>query len=35
LPGAEIPEEQWFYRLAKRYWFNDFGAYRAAGNARG
>ena len=27
LPGAEIPEEQWFYRLAKRYWFNDFGAY--------
>jgi hypothetical protein len=27
LPGAEIPEEQWLYRLAKRYWFNDFGAY--------
>ena len=27
LPGAEIPEEQWFYRLAKNYWFNDFGAY--------
>jgi MoaA/NifB/PqqE/SkfB family radical SAM enzyme len=27
LPGAEIPEEQWFYRLAKKYWFNDFGAY--------
>ena len=27
LPGAEIPEEHWFYRLAKRYWFNDFGAY--------
>ena len=27
LPGAEIPEKHWFYRLAKRYWFNDFGAY--------
>jgi hypothetical protein len=27
LPGLEIPEEQWFYRLAKKYWFNDFGAY--------
>jgi hypothetical protein len=27
LPGAEVPEEQWFYRLAKNYWFNDFGAY--------
>ena len=27
LPGAEIPEEQWFYRFAKKYWFNDFGAY--------
>ena len=27
LSGAEIPEEQWFYRLAKKYWFNDFGAY--------
>jgi hypothetical protein len=28
LPGVEIPEEQWFYRIAKKYWFNDFGAYR-------
>jgi hypothetical protein len=28
LPGAEVPEKQWFYRLAKNYWFNDFGAYR-------
>ncbi len=27
LPGEEIPEEHWAYRLAKRYWFNDFGAY--------
>jgi hypothetical protein len=34
LPDAEIPEEQWFYRLAKKYWFNDFGAYQRAGSAR-
>ena len=27
-PGHEIPEKSWLYRLAKRYWFNDFGAYR-------
>jgi MoaA/NifB/PqqE/SkfB family radical SAM enzyme len=26
-PGREIPEKNWLYRLAKRYWFNDFGAY--------
>src|SRR5439155_12747365 len=26
-PGAEIPEKNWMYRLAKRYWFNDFGVY--------
>ncbi len=26
-PGHEIPEKNWLYRLAKRYWFNDFGAY--------
>ena len=28
LPGEEVPEKHWMYRLAKRYWFNDFGAYR-------
>jgi len=28
LPGQEIPEKHWMYRLAKRYWFNDFAAYR-------
>ena len=28
LPGEEVPEEHWMYRLAKKYWFNDFGAYR-------
>jgi MoaA/NifB/PqqE/SkfB family radical SAM enzyme len=27
-PGGEIPEKNWLYRLAKRYWFNDFGVYR-------
>lgn len=27
-PGHEIPEKNIFYRLAKRYWFNDFGVYR-------
>lgn len=27
-PGHAIPEKNWFYRLAKRFWFNDFGAYR-------
>jgi hypothetical protein len=28
-PGQEIPERSWAYRLAKRFWFNDFGAYNA------
>ena len=27
LPGEEIPEKHWMYRLAKRFWFSDFGAY--------
>ena len=27
-PAHEIPEKDWLYRLAKRYWFNDFGVYR-------
>ncbi|HVX64432.1 MAG TPA: radical SAM protein [Pirellulales bacterium] len=26
-PGAEIPEKSWFYRFAKKHFFNDFGAY--------
>ena len=39
LPGEEVPEKHWMYRLAKKYWFSDFGAYRklqtnAAGKAR-
>jgi len=28
LPQEEIPEKHWMYRVAKRFWFNDFGAYR-------
>lgn len=28
LPGEEVPERHWLYRLAKRHWFSDFGAYR-------
>ena len=27
LPGQEVPEKHWMYRLAKKYWFNDFDAY--------
>lgn len=27
IPGDEIPERSWVYRLAKRLVFNDFGAY--------
>src|SRR6185436_11325959 len=30
LPGEEVPEKHWMYRLAKKYWFSDFGAYRKA-----
>jgi hypothetical protein len=30
LPGEEVPEQHWMYRLAKKYWFYDFGAYRNA-----
>jgi MoaA/NifB/PqqE/SkfB family radical SAM enzyme len=33
-PGHEIPEKNWLYRLAKRYWFNDFGAYAELDRAR-
>ena len=28
-PGEEIPEKHWMYRLAKKYFFNDFGVYDA------
>ncbi len=30
LPGEEIPEQHWMYRWAKKWFFNDFGAYKKA-----
>jgi MoaA/NifB/PqqE/SkfB family radical SAM enzyme len=33
-PGHEVPERSWLYRLAKRFWFNDFGVYRGHDHAR-
>jgi MoaA/NifB/PqqE/SkfB family radical SAM enzyme len=33
-PGGEIPEKNWLYRLAKRFWFNDFGVYRGHDHSR-
>ena len=33
LPGEEIPEKHWMYRLAKRFWFNDFRAYEGLGTS--
>ncbi len=33
-PGQEVPEKSWVYRLAKRYWFNDFGVYRGHDHSR-
>jgi MoaA/NifB/PqqE/SkfB family radical SAM enzyme len=30
LPGEEVSEKHWMYRLAKKFWFSDFGAYRQA-----
>ena len=26
-PGSEVKERSWAYRFAKRFWFNDYGAY--------
>jgi MoaA/NifB/PqqE/SkfB family radical SAM enzyme len=33
-PGQEIPERNLLYRLAKRFWFYDFGAYRGQDHTR-
>jgi MoaA/NifB/PqqE/SkfB family radical SAM enzyme len=33
-PGNEIPEKSWLYRLAKRYWFYDFGVYQGHDHSR-
>jgi len=30
-----VPEKHWMYRLAKRHWFNDFGAYGASAKQPG
>lgn len=30
LPGEEVPEQHWMYRWAKKWFFNDFGAYTKA-----
>jgi MoaA/NifB/PqqE/SkfB family radical SAM enzyme len=33
-PAAQIPEKNWLYRLAKRFWFSDFGAYRGMDHSK-
>jgi MoaA/NifB/PqqE/SkfB family radical SAM enzyme len=33
-PQNEVPERNLFYRLAKRFWFNDFGVYRGRDHGR-
>lgn len=33
-PGNEIPEKNWMYRLAKRYWFYDFGVYQGRDHSK-
>ena len=34
LPGEEVPEKHWMYRLAKRFFYTDFGAYRRLKNTQ-
>jgi hypothetical protein len=33
-PGHEVPEKNWLYRLAKRYWLYDFGVYQGRDHSR-
>jgi hypothetical protein len=33
-PGNEVPERNLLYRLAKRFWFSDFGVYRGHDHSR-
>jgi hypothetical protein len=33
-PGNEVPEKNLLYRVAKRLFFNDFGAYRGKDHTR-
>lgn len=32
-PLEQVPEKSWVYRLAKRFWFNDFGVYNGRDHA--
>ncbi|MEM7233221.1 MAG: radical SAM protein [Planctomycetota bacterium] len=32
-PETNIPEKSWAYRLAKKFWFNDFGVYKGKDHA--
>lgn len=33
-PELQVPEKSWAYRIAKRFWFNDFGVYRQKDHTR-
>ena len=33
-PENQVPEKSWVYRIAKRFWFNDFGVYRGHDHGR-
>jgi len=33
-PVEQVPEKSWLYRLAKRFWFNDFGVYEGRDHSR-
>jgi MoaA/NifB/PqqE/SkfB family radical SAM enzyme len=33
-PGNEVPEKSWVYRLAKKFFFNDFGVYAGADHSQ-
>ena len=34
MPDRQIPERPGIYRFAKKFWFNDFGAYRNGSNSK-
>ena len=33
-PGHEIPEKNWYYRIAKKFLFNDFGVYKGKDHSK-
>jgi MoaA/NifB/PqqE/SkfB family radical SAM enzyme len=33
-PADEVPEQSWMYRIAKYFWFNDFGIYQGQDHTR-